>query len=159
MMDSILRRSPLMILAGLVVAAGCTGPATDRPPTEKVGGTVTLGGNPVEGAIVTFVFATADGASAVGTTDANGKYTLTTWEAGDGALAGDYTVKIVKFESAAADESGVVGDEEPPDLPTNPYDTGEQTNLLPQKYSNPGTSGLTAKVVAGSNTIDFHLEE
>ena len=159
MMESILRRSPLVILAGLVVAAGCKGSATDRPPTEEVSGTVTLGGDPVEGAIVTFVPAVKDGESAVGMTDASGKYTLTTWEAGDGALAGDYAVKIVKFEAAAADQTGVVADEEGAYLPTDPNDTGQQTNLLPEKYSNPGTSGLTATVAAGPNTIDFSLEK
>ena len=154
----LLRSWGAVVLLGLIVAVGCAPPETERPATESVSGTVTLGGDPVEGAIVTFVPAGAEGESAVGKTDAGGKYTLTTWESGDGAMAGDYTVKIVKFESAAVDESGIEADDEGAFIPTT-EDSGQQTSALPEKYSNPGTSELKATVAAGANTFDFALEE
>lgn len=149
----------LILVCGLIVAVGCAPTDTERPATEAVSGVVTLAGTPVEGAIVTFVPADAEGESAVGKTDASGKYTLTTWEEGDGAMAGEYNVKIVKFEApAATDESGIEADDEGAYIP-NDASSGDQSNLLPEKYSNPGQSGLTATVAAGTNTCDFALEE
>ena len=68
------------------------------------------------------------------------------------------TVKIVKFESAAVDESGIEADDEGAFIPTT-EDSGQQTSALPEKYSNPGTSELKATVAAGANTFDFALEE
>lgn len=153
-----------LTVASVAFCLGCSSPTAAELPTHPVSGTVTLGGQPVEGATVTFLpVDTKAGMPAVGKSDAAGEYTLTT-QSSSGALVGDYTVKIDKFkEEAAASGGGAYSD----DAYTKAQEAGgsgpppEQKgpeNLLPAKYADPGTSGLKATVSAGSNTIDFPLE-
>ena len=158
----------LLLMVGIALCVGCP-QGVDHPPTHPVTGTVTYNGDPVEGANVTFV-ATGGGQGAAGVTDASGKYTLTTFASGDGAVAGKYGVKIFKFEVDAADAGGgAAGEpEEPGGLPDpgvgitggpeGAPDPGPK-NLLPEKYNDPGTSGLDATVVEGPNTFDFPLAD
>jgi hypothetical protein len=95
-----------------------------RPPLYPVAGTLVLEGQPVEGAVVTFVARTndphhespaisADGAvvtsltpaddagheyNAVSTTDKNGRFWLRTYSSqGDGAVAGTHLIKVEKM--------------------------------------------------------------
>ncbi|MCA9050851.1 MAG: carboxypeptidase regulatory-like domain-containing protein, partial [Planctomycetaceae bacterium] len=65
----------------LMLLAGCSGGGdANRQPTFPVTGTVTLGGGPLAGAAVTF--SPKDGQPvATARTDANGKYSLTTYDA------------------------------------------------------------------------------
>lgn len=146
---------------GLMVMAGCgtSAPQRDGPATYPVSGTVTQGGAPVTGATVRFE--RADGSQAsTGRTDSQGKYILATFEAGDGAPAGDYRVTIVKIkgpeESAAVpeDDPNYKGAEESP----AEGEEVEYRNLLPEKYASVETSGLTATVTEGPNNLDFQLE-
>ena len=145
----------LVSLLGL----GCERPPdADRPSTFPVTGTVTHNGQPVDGATV--AFQGAEGSpSAIGVTDADGKYTLTTFVSGDGAVAGDYQVKLFKYKVETAE---AVPDESSDDY-VAPAEGEEgdqaQENLLPPNYADPATSGLTATVSeGGDNTFDFALE-
>jgi len=158
---------PLLVLLWVVALVGCGSDSTaGRPKTYPVTGTVTLGKEPVAGATVTFQLTTGSG-SAAGVTDASGRYKLSSFGGGDGAQAGDYTVAIVKYDvpaakagpsgglaSGAIDESSYNAPAETPaDQPAGPK------NLLPEKYANAATSGLTAKVgETGANQVDFKLE-
>jgi hypothetical protein len=151
----------------MVSWVGCGSDSTaGRPKTYPVTGTVTLDGKSVAGATVTFQLTGASG-SAVGVTDAAGKYTLTTFGGGDGAQAGDYAVAVVKYDvppvqgaasgglaSGEIDESSYNAPAEvSADQPATPK------NLLPEKYANAATSGLTAKVnETANNQFDFKLE-
>lgn len=153
-----------LALAALVSLAGC-GKKTDpnRPKTYPVTGTVTLGGSPVEGATVTFQL-TGKAGSAVGLTDAKGQYKLTTFGGGDGAQAGEYKVAIFKYDRPAAQAapagqiaSGAI--DEKTYKGTDDASAAPPKNLLPDKYLNAQTSGLTAKVSdTGKNNIDFPLQ-
>jgi hypothetical protein len=136
----------------LVSTLGC-GQATDpnRPRTFPISGTVTQGGTPVEGAEVTFQ--PTDGShGAVGITDASGKYTLTTFRSGDGAVAGDYRVTISKYDRPVVTpkSDGRIADtgDEPEEDQAGGRSFGdrEPKNLLPGKYARAETSGLTATV-------------
>lgn len=133
----------LFVLPSLLL--GCsTEKKTDRPETVKVQGVVLLDGAPVEGASITFQ---ADGQqnSAVGRTDQAGKYFLTTFEPGDGAVAGNYNISIVKYEDPGKPKTGTT-------LPV--------VNLLPEKYSKPKTSGLSVTVPeSGPFTHDLQLSK
>ena len=71
-------------------------------------GTVTLQGKPVAGAAITFVPTGEEGEAASAITDSEGKYALTTWEAGDGARPGEYRVKVSKQEQQTVDPSKMV---------------------------------------------------
>jgi hypothetical protein len=85
--------------AALLVAVGCGG-GPDKP--VKVEGVVTLDGQPVDGATVMFNPLASNGRQATGVTGEDGKFRLTTYSTGDGALPGDYKVTIEKPTTAAA---------------------------------------------------------
>ena len=143
----------LVSLLGLGCAAQQGG---DRPTTCPVTGTVTHNGQPVDGANVVFQLVGGSG-SAIGKTDAGGKYTLTTFVSGDGAEPGEYQVKIEKYKV----ETGSAVDESSPDYvaPAENEVVAEPENLLPAIYADPATSGLKATVSeGGENTFDFALE-
>ena len=104
-----------------------------------VSGTLTYEGSPLEGFQVTFL--PTDGRrAATGVTDSNGKFTMGTNQAGDGAPPGLHKVAIVWAGTGA---SGTPGNEEvidnPADLPKPPVE-------IPKKYQNADTSGLTQDV-------------
>lgn len=142
----------------------------DRPETFPITGTVMYNGAPIEGASVSFVpmgeGTGGEGKGAAGFTNASGQYTLTTFKAGDGAVPGQYRVKITKLTQPPA----------PAAAPATPsgsgveveagYEPGAEdapeaapTNLLPAKYADPNTSGLMVEVKAGENPPqDFTLE-
>lgn len=129
----------------------------DRPDTAPVSGSVTYNGAPVEGATVTFVAGASGGRGAVGTTDASGKFELTTFAAGDGAIPGSYKVKIAKMSSEGTpmtEQEGVVVP------PTGGMPTSEVKDELPPKYKDESTSGLTADVKeGGDNDFLFDLTD
>jgi hypothetical protein len=85
---------------GLAVA-GCT--PTPQIKTVPVAGKVTYKGEPVSGALVTFVTEDTTGKPANGRTDGEGKYRLTTIVSGsntqDGAMPGNYVVTVSKKSS------------------------------------------------------------
>jgi hypothetical protein len=67
----------------------------------KVKGVVKLDGVPVEGAGVVFAREGDQGRPAVGQTDSEGVFVLTTFRDGDGALRGEYKVTIIPPQEAA----------------------------------------------------------
>jgi hypothetical protein len=81
------------LFALLVAAAGGCG-GKNKP--VRVEGIVTLDGNPLAGATITFVPEQEGRRPASGVTDDDGSFELTTFQAGDGALAGDYKVTVSK---------------------------------------------------------------
>jgi len=134
---------------GVILVAGCK-PATNRPATAPVSGAVTLGGAPVAGATVSFQ--AVDGSrSSVAITDASGRYELTTFVRGDGAVPGDYKVAVSKMTQDVVESAP--GEKYEP--PTGPIP--EPKNQLPAKYADADKSGLKATVTTGSNAADFSL--
>lgn len=94
------RSGYLAVLALVPFFVGCGGV---RP--VKVSGTLTLNGQPVEGATVQFVPVDPGGRPALGLTKADGGFSLTTIEDQDGALPGQYKVVITynpPLESSSA---------------------------------------------------------
>ena len=80
----------IFLLAGL----GCSGRLV------SVKGVVKLDGEPVEGAGVIFAREEEDGRPAIGRTDGNGVFYLSTFKTGDGALRGNYRVTIIPPQEA-----------------------------------------------------------
>lgn len=147
----------------LVSVLGC-GFGDGRPARVPVSGIVTLGGNPVEGALVTFVPKSPDGESAVGTTDAGGRYVMTTFEKDDGAVPGEYFVKVAKYEKYEAPVENLQNVEFTEEAYSQGYAAPEEgavekgpKNLLPAKFSDPYKSGLDYTVTEGENTHDIQL--
>ncbi|QDT40550.1 hypothetical protein Pan241w_06070 [Gimesia alba] len=125
-----------------VLISGCGGGPDDAPQTVVVTGTVTMKGNPVSDANVVFI--PKSGPSAVGSTDASGKYSLKTGKA-TGAIPGSHTVTITS------------GGEIP--MPGTEEAKAEQAKpMIPASYGDPKKSGLSAEVQdSGENVIDFKL--
>ena len=154
-MYRMITRVPLVaVLLAMPVVLGCGSAGGDRPTTYPVAGTVTMNGQPVADANLNFQL--ADGTrGTVGVTDAQGRYELTTFTADDGALPGEYRVAVTQFEKPAP---GAAVDEDHPNYdPDAPAFVPQ--NLLPDRYANPETSGLTATVTEGPNTVDFQLTD
>ena len=145
----LLRLCTTVVLAG---ALGCGGGAS-RPETAPVTGTVTYNGKPVANATVMFT-PKSGGASATGKTDENGKFTLTTFEPGDGAIVGEHVVTV----TYTGPESGAPENPESPEAYGAPAEKGAaEKPPIPTKYANPKTSGLTFEVKAGGPN-EFTIE-
>jgi hypothetical protein len=126
--------------------AGCGGGASDAPAVVPVKGVVNYQGKPVPNVAVSFI--PEKGLLATGTTDADGKFELTTNKPGDGAVVGTYKVAI-NFSPELPEEA--MGD---PNYkaPTSP---------IPTKYADVSTSGLTQTVDkdASKNNFTFDLTD
>ncbi len=136
----------------LVFAAGCGGDG--RPDLVQATGTVKLNGEPLADANIVLM---PDEGNPImrpsrGRTDAQGNFTLWTYQKGDGVPAGSYRVGIQKRQLQG-------------ELPEN-YDpeTPEATSLTyewitPRDLADPAKSGLTAQVTdAGIEPPVFEIE-
>lgn len=158
-------RSVLAGLALCVLASGCSDGGADRKPTHPVSGTVTLAGSPVADASVTFSPTGQGQPVATGRTNSEGKYTLTTYEGGDGAVAGDYVALVTKSSASTTNDPQAVHEaytsgKAPASGHSGRGGSGgsDSGTALPDKYSNASTSPLTVTVKAEDNTIDLQLE-
>ena len=128
--------------------------ADQRPKLVPVHGIVRYNGKPLDGARVTFTPA-AGGAAAYGDTDAEGKFTLTSFEPGDGAVPGHHHVTVVK----AQEVSQHLAEKTAPPVFRAGGGAPHPRWLIPQKYSNLATSGLSADVnETGDNEIVVELK-
>lgn len=129
-------------LALATMLIGC-GPGETRPRTIEVTGVVTLDGQPVEAATVSFI--SASGGSA-GITDANGRFSLV-----NGAAPGRYDVTVTKMAG---------GSLRPPATSGGPPTGEPPKSLLPERYISPKNSGLSAEVTAdGGNEFEVRLQK
>ena len=139
----------------LLVSLGCSG--SNLPEMAPVEGRVFFQEKPLEGADVTFICAGASRFSS-GRTDADGKYTLTTFAPEDGAVVGQNTVTIampIVSQSASTPDTPLTG--EYFELMKESQVKAAQ-NQLPTFYADPTTSGLTVDVQPGPNEHDIRLQ-
>jgi hypothetical protein len=107
-------------------------------------GQVFVAGKPAEGAVVVLhpVPAAPGAPTPSGRVAADGSFTLGTFQAGDGAPAGDYVVAIAWRGDVAR---------------ANPV-TGEVPTKLSPTYADPAQSPLRARITEGANDIPaFHI--
>jgi hypothetical protein len=159
-MDKTALRNVLgLALLASVFGLGCGQQGGGGAKTYPVSGIVTYRGQPVEGATVAFQSSTgAEGA--FGVSDASGKYSLTTFTSGDGAVPGQYKVKVFKYQGAEG--GAAAADQDSDDYVPPTEGAAEPTatqNVLPAKYADPNTSGLTATVGEEKNSLDFDLQD
>lgn len=142
-----------LLLGFTICSLGCNGGRGDkwleaRAKTVPVSGVVTLDGKPVEAATVVFFARSAD-LAATGSTDAEGRFVLRTYEPGDGAILGEHEVMIEKTT-----ETQVL-----PLDPEAPIPPPKIEHHLPRRYGDRKKSGLTAVVEeAGQNVFAFTLK-
>lgn len=125
----------------LLLLTGCTDDG--RLPTYKVSGKVTLeDGTPV-GPGTIFFESQDHSVTATGSIEPNGTFQLTTYEEGDGAVAGWHTAAVVPATPEGVDPDAI---RQPPP----PID---------QSYMHPDTSGLRYEVGSdGPNEIPVILK-
>ncbi|XZE19063.1 carboxypeptidase-like regulatory domain-containing protein [Pirellulaceae bacterium SH449] len=136
-----------------------------RVQTHKVSGKVTYNGSPVASATVTFSPQESGTPAAMGITDGQGVYTLTTYDSGDGAAAGLYKVMVYKMNEAASSTPSMPAHDPtgagPSGAPAHSGPRGGQqksaSSLLPEKYMKADTTPLTKNVVGGVNEINIEL--
>ena len=149
----------ILVTVGIVLT-GCSN--SSRPSTYPVTGTVISQGKPVAGAAITFVPTGNEGEAASAITDSEGKYALTTWRAGDGARPGEYRVKVSKQEQTAVDPSKMVKnlsiEEEQKIYVENKKPPPPAKSLIPSKYQDESSSGLSHTVPKGSSTFDIEIK-
>lgn len=133
-------RRLLIGITSVGLCIGCGGNA--GPELASVSGTVTLDGEPLPHANITFIPEGEDGSPSYGGTDAEGRYRLMFSHNQAGAMPGNHRVQI-EMQAPDTDDSG---------NPIGPTDIVE----LPAKYRSPGK--LTAEVEPGENEIDFELD-
>ena len=162
-----------LYLGALLVAAACalTGCGKDGQ-YKAVTGTVTMGGAPLEGCILTFFAQGADGEGGSGKTDASGVYTVTSARAqngGTGLIPGDYKVTVMKNEEfvdedqAAYDKGEISYDElQQRKAKKGAYAKSSGGELLtPKKFLDPQLTPLSVTVAKDpkQNVFDFNLDE
>jgi hypothetical protein len=161
----------MLLASGICCITACTAEMDAlRRETAPVSGRVTYRGRPVEGALVTFVSGGANPVPAFDLTDAEGRFKLTTYEDGDGAVLGPHGVAIVKATDGGEHDAVLLPpgegneDEENFDSYVPPDDSSAPVpvikHLLPSKYSAPETSGLVATISQGRpNEFTFELTD
>jgi hypothetical protein len=112
-------------------AAGC---GDDRPERVPVSGTVTIDGAPLTYGSIMFVnSSTRPAGSAI---DSQGRFTLSCYEAADGAVVGKHRVRIIAAE---------------------PYGDDAVRWLAPKKYANANTSGIELEVTVPGDDLKIEL--
>ena len=156
MIDYCKRFVVLAACLGMLGLSGCLGGDGN---VGAVTGTVTIDGELIDHALVTFM--PAQGRASAGWTDEKGVYILAYVMNQNGALIGEHSVTITtkvvpetNYGAKTYDEGGLIK----PGKKSNKrvQDTGRK-EMLPKKYCDRNETELTATVKKGSNTIDFDL--
>lgn len=138
---------------GCISLLGCSG--------ENVGsvtGKVTMDGQPLPNAIVTFT-PQAGGRTGTGKTDANGQYKLV-FAGGEGATIGMNKVSVTTApETVAVTETSSDSEayaQQAMGGSASDYDTAKVTEPIPARYNK--NTELTFEVKSGSNVYDIELK-
>jgi hypothetical protein len=140
---SLIRRLSAAVCCATALFCSACGDA--RKPVFPVHGQVSVDGRAPIHAQVSFIpvgDAKPDAVHPVGTVDDQGRFTLTSYAAGDGAPEGEYRVTVAWFLA-----SGRPGDDSPP------------LNYLPAAYARPESTPLHAVVGKGGAELQpFELK-
>lgn len=140
------RISVSLVAAGLLAVTSCGGNAADVYP---VSGTARYAGEPLAGFVI--FFRPAQGPLARAVIDAEGHYALETAGVGPGAVAGRHQVFFAPPDKQfTMDADAVERSPSPPET--------QPTREIPIRFLSHTTSGLTAQVEAGPNTLDWNLQ-
>jgi hypothetical protein len=141
MLDQLSRSQRVLLVAVVSAVTSACGPAAD-PGYRPVSGTISLDGEPLAEAIVSFL-PDGEGSSGTGRTDDSGRYTLFYASQRPGAKVGLNRVMISKESSVSRADSEFAAPDE------------EEGELLPSRYNI--KTELTATVEEGDNVFDFQL--
>ena len=148
--------SGVFILLAALTLTGCGGGddigAAKREATFPASGVVLYNGQPVEGAIVVFECLTPEKPGATARTNAQGQFTLTTYKAGDGAVAGRFIAAVSKATIEGEDTSYSNVDSPNYGKVPPPAALGKVKYHVPEKYGKTDSSQLGAEITSAGNT-------
>lgn len=146
------RFSTIAVVFVALCSLSWSGCGPNRPETTSISGKVTYLGKPVTTGRI--VFHPEDGRRpAMAAIEADGSYTLTTFDSKDGAFLGKHRVTIKSTRTVggpAPDDLTMETEAVPTELPTLEW-------LVPEKYSRKNTTPLVAEVTADTKTFNFDL--
>lgn len=144
----------LRCFLGIAIALAFVSTGCNNKGLYLVEGKVTVAGEPLTQGRIQFL--PESGRRASGRIQGDGSYQLTTFDPGDGAKLGEYTVIVEAVQTETQGErpkslleEATVG---------SSYQVKNQSLVNP-KYNLKSTSPLTATVESRRNQIDFDLEE
>jgi len=144
-----------LIIVVLSVAAGCS--KNSRPKLVQVDGTVNYKGTPLEKGTIVFDVA---GSTCGNAEIKNGQIiNPTTYSPGDGIPVGNATIAVYSTQEIRNTVDST-NSQYPEGHPGNDSSGPAPTvSLIPAKYNNPQTSGLTCVLEKGkTNTIHLEIE-
>jgi len=126
--------SALLVFILSILSPGC---GDGQMETVPITGIVTMNGKPLTGYPGTVSVEPKEGRPATGNIDPEtGKFTLTSYKKGDGVIAGTHPVSVI-----------IIGQ------------SGEESvSLIPEKYGNSSTSGLTVTIDDSGEELTIPLE-
>lgn len=142
------------ILVLTMVIAGCSdGSTASGPRPVPAAGMLTYNATAVPDATISLIPNDPSQPGAVARSDSTGAFKLTTGDRGEGAMPGDYKVSVTAIVYEGGENPGSVeeGNYNPNAKPATPK------YIVPQKFSNPETSGLTL-TIPPEGTTDIKLD-
>lgn len=130
------------------IASGC-GSSASKP--VAVAGQVRVAGKPAAGVLVSFVPTSGGPGGSVAHTDRDGRFAIGSEAAGTGLAAGEYRLA---FSQKVAADGSAADFEKPTDEKKGAASAEEK---LPEKYTKPDTSPVSASVSPGTSSFDFDL--
>ena len=135
---------------GLFTAAGC-GPADGLSGIVPVRGKVTLDGEPLASGEIRYMPTAPEGRQARGSIESGGRFELSTLRPGDGALPGEYRIVVLAPADESTEDAAARRSNENAGRRRRTFAAeGGAPSLVPLRYTNPESSGLTDTVGDGS---------
>ena len=146
-------------LSGMLLVAALALAGVGCGDQVKVRGVVTLDGNPIKGAVVTFIPEGGGGQPASGITQKDGSFRLETLKENDGVLPGNYKVTVTYTEGAKATGPPARSMREamPSQKMANKQKKVHPKYVIPLRYSEPGRTVLRQKVPPDGD-VKFDLQ-
>ncbi|MGL4511494.1 MAG: hypothetical protein ACRCT8_00250 [Lacipirellulaceae bacterium] len=143
------RATATLWIAAAALAAHAAGCGPSRPATHPVAGRVVYSdGEPVRRGVVEFL-PVSPGPSGRGVIDDQGAFTLGTFASDDGAVEGQHRVIVAQPQVATG---ALVR------APGAHGHGGVSQRFVAWRYASPATSGLSARVIAGTNALTLTIE-
>lgn len=149
------RFTRVAVLLAVMATAGCGG-GTPAGNFAQVTGTVTQGGVPLDGGMITFHATTGDKGQLgkyFALTDSSGKYVLLANGKDPGIPPGMYKVTITKqgFKAANAASADIQADQGQVDAQLS-ANAALGKNAMPKEYEDPAKTKLSVTLESGKNT-------
>lgn len=150
---------PLLPL--VLVLSGCSNEdewTRKQPATVTAEGVLTLDGKPVDFASITLLPIEPGTHAATSLTDKSGRFAMQAFPSKPGAVPGEYKVRVGKTIEVGAEAIKVdLGEDAAHAVAQDGGANVSWKNVLPDKYADPATSGLTI-VVPPDGTTSLKIE-